>query len=153
MTRVRLRDDFRGYPRVRVRLDDDSYPSAVPTRLDDDCADCGGGELPADSIYPLLTIRERFSSGFDEDGNPMWMWADVVKDKSMISFETRTEKDDRAGITEVVADMVFLYPFSEPLIRESATVRTSDGYGWRITKIVRFPDRLQVTGNRIDDGE
>lgn len=153
MPRVRLRDDFDRRRGAGVRLDDDTLGRmSVPAGLDDDCADCGDGGAPV-SLYPLLTIRERFAAGFDEAGNPKWNWADVVKDQGMIAYEERNEVDDRAGLTVVVATMVFLYPFSSPAIRESATVRTSDGYRWRITGLKRFPDRLQLETERIDDGE
>lgn len=157
MARAMLRDDFGSYYTgscIGTRLDDDSG-SSVQIGIGDGTGSGpdGGAFVPPANLYPLLTIRERFAAGYDDDGNPTWTWADVVDGVGMIAYETREEKDDRAGITLVKADMVFLHPFSAPAIRETATVRTSDGHRWSIDGLKRFPDRLQLEVTRIDDGE
>ena len=156
MARAMLREDYGNYYGTGackgVRLDDDSG-SSVQVGIGDGTGGLPGEIPPPANIYPLLTIRERFAAGYDDDGNPAWTWADVVENVPMIAYETREEKDDRAGITLVKAELLFLHPYTAPMIRETATVRTSDGYRWQITGLKRFPDRLQVNATRIDDGE
>ena len=160
MVRAMLRDDYAapgGYPDVsrRVRLYDDSR-SAVPTvigGLADATPGDGSTITPTHpEVFPTITVRGRFSTGYDDDGNPMWSWADVVKDQPALVWEERQEGDERANTSTVTATFTFLYPYSAPEIRESATVLTSDGRRWSVDKLVRAPDRYTATVTRIDDG-
>lgn len=155
MPRAMLRDDYAGYyaPGTGgVRLDDD-VRSAGKTVLAPDVDETVPGSLPAPGpkINPLVTVRERFATGYDEDGNPMWSWADVISDQSAISFEEREEVSDVSNLTVQTATLLILYPYSAPAIRESATVLTDDGRRWDITGITRLPDRLQLKVERLDD--
>lgn len=160
MVRAMLRDDYAspgGYPDVsrRVRLSDDSH-SAVPAVLGgyEDAIPGDGSTIThgPDVVFPKITVRGRFSTGYDDDGNPVFAWADVVRDQPALMWEERQEGDERANTSTVTATFTFLYPYSEPEIRESATVLTDDGRRWDVTKLVRAPDRYTATVTRIDDG-
>lgn len=166
MTRARLRDDYSylNPGRYGASLSDTSA-SSVPAVLDDLCTGgtagnpngigpgSGGGLEPGGpgSVLPTVTIRERFNTGYDPDGNPMWAWANVVEDAAAIYWVERTEADDRAGLATEKAEVTLLYSISRPQIRETATVLTGDGRRWGISKIDRFPDRIVVSISRVDD--
>lgn len=164
MTRARLRDDYSylNPGRYGVSLSDTSG-SSVPATLDNWCsggtAENGNGIGPGGptdpggpgKVLPTVTIRERFNTGYDPDGNPMWAWANVVENAAAIYWVERTEVDDRAGLATEKADVTLLYPISRPQIRETATVLTDDGRRWGISKIDRFPDRIVVSISRVDD--
>ena len=149
MPRAKLRDDYGPSPvnRWGISLDDDSE-SSVPIELDP----AGGHEpqLPPGSMYPTVTVRERVTTGLDDDGNPMWAWTDSVKDVEAIYWVDRTESSDRGEIAVEKATITVLYPRDFAPIRESASVLTSDGKRWSIEKIDRFPDRCQLSVTRVD---
>lgn len=155
MVRAMLRDDYNSYyaPGSSGALLDDDGRSSVPTRISDTPgpgvpgADTGGG-----TVNPSVTVRQRLQAGYDEDGNPEWVWSDVVKDQEAIMFVTRTEVSDAAGFASVKATVAFLYGGMMPMIRETASVTTSDGLIWSIAAAERFPDRYQLDLERIDDG-
>lgn len=155
MPRAMLRDDYAGYyaPGTGgVRLDDDSRARGV-AGLAPDVDETVPGALPAPGtrINPLVTVRERFATGYDDNGNPIWNWADVITAQSAVSFEEREEVSDVSNLSVQTATLLILYPYSAPAIRESATVLTDDGRRWKITGITRLPDRLQLKVERIDD--
>ena len=149
MPRAMLRDDYGRGPVscLGVSLDDDSQ-SSVPISLDPSDGHTPG--VPAGSLYPTVTVRERVTTGLDDDGNPKWSWIDTVKDVEAIYWVDRTESSDRGEIAVEKADITFLYPKDFPPVRESASVLTSDGKRWSIEKVDRFPDRIQLTVQRID---
>lgn len=154
MPRAMLRDDYAGYYAPGsggVRLDDDvrSAGKAVLSPTVDETVP--GATVPGVSTNPLVTVRERFGTGYDDDGNVMWSWADVISEKAAISFEESEEVSDAGNTVLQKATLLVLYPYGEPAIRESASVLTNDGRRWSITSIERMPDRLQLKVERIDD--
>jgi len=154
MPRAMLRDDYANHWPLTpgVRLDDDSS-FAGKVSLSPYADDSVPGSLPdpGTRINPLVTVRERFAVGYDDDGNPAWNWADVISAQSSISFEEREEVSDVGNVSKTTATLLILYPYGAPAIRESATVLTDDGRRWSITGLTRFPDRLQLKVERIDD--
>lgn len=167
MPRIRIRDDypassFNRYGRSSIDLS----ASSVPAALDEDGVTTGngigmgGGVIVAPpgttdpgygNVFPTVTVRERFTIGHDDDGNPQWSWADTIKDAQAIFWADRTEASDRGGITLEKADVTLLYPISKPQILETATVRTSDGKRWDVDKVERFPDRIIISMSRVSD--
>lgn len=155
MPRAMLRDDYAGYYETAargVRLDDDVRAGGTATLTPTVDATVPGSNLPGPNPYPLVTVRERFATGYDADGNPMWTWADVISESSAILFEERTEASDSGNMAVETAEVMVLYPYGQPVIRESASVLTSDGRRWRIKSMKRMPDRYQLNIERIDDG-
>ncbi len=144
MARVSLRDDscWGGLSQgVGVGLDDDSCrPAPVPP----------GEEQP--NILPRITVRDRVSQGMDALGNPTWAWADRVVDAPTTMWVQREERDDRAGVTRVRARVGFLYPTDVPALRETARAKTDDGHQWTVSEIERWPGRVEMTMERVDDG-
>lgn len=154
MPRAMLRDDYAGYydTSVRgVRLDDDVRAGGTATLAPVVDESVPGSNKPGPNPYPLVTVRERFATGYDDDGNPMWTWADVISQSSALVFEERTESSDSANMAVETATVMVLYAYGEPPIRESATVLTSDGRRWRIKSLKRMTDRYQLDLERIDD--
>jgi hypothetical protein len=150
-----LRDDYNSYyaPGSSGSLLDDDGRSSVPTGISDTPGpgvpgeDTGGG-----TVNPLVTVRQRLQAGYDDDGNANWVWADVVRDQEAIMFTARDEVSNAAGIVTVKATVQFLYGGHMPTIRETASVKTSDGLVWSVAGSERFPDRYQLDLERIDDG-
>lgn len=152
MARAMLRDDYRNFwpdAGKGLRLDDDTR-TAVPTRLGYSPVVPG---VPEDngSVNPTVTIRERYSDGYDEEGNALWGWTPVVAEVHAVQWESRTETSDRTGDAVVVARFTLLYPADYPDVRETAVVE-SGGHLWRVTAVERFPDRIGLVAERIDDG-
>lgn len=155
MARAILRDDFIQYtpPNPGLALDED-FGSSVPAAL----TPTDGGPipgtprpLPGTDIYPLLTVRERFSTGRNDDGDLVYSWAEVIKDASMIYSETRREVNDKSGLTEVEATMSILYSPSAPAMTASVTLRTSDGKAWTVSNVERPAGRLIFTAHRTEN--
>jgi hypothetical protein len=149
-----LRDDYSSYraPGSSGALLDDDGRSSVQAGLAPANDTTVPGEVgTVNVVNPLVTVRQRFQTGYDVDGNPEYGWHDLVVDREAITFESRTENSDSAGLTVVKSTVVFLYPADQPPVRETATVLTSNGYRWQITGLERFPDRLQLELERIED--
>lgn len=154
MARAILRDDHRpgstgllGTGGVVLGLDDDQVPFWTPTALMDD-----PNPKPGVDVLPRLSVRDRETLGYDEGGNPTWTWVDRVTDVPAVKWTQRTEVDERAGMTLLRARVTLAYPSTLPPVRETASVRTSDGEVWSVTNIERYPDRLTMLMERIDDG-
>lgn len=149
MARAMLRDDYNRGPASSlngggVRLDDDGR-SSVPTGIRDTPGPGVPGETPppAHSVGPVVTVRERISQGFDDDGNPKWGWQDVVSNVETIAVEDRQEISDNAGSVLVSATVTFLYPDDYAPIRETAQVRL-EGKLWRVVKVIPAPGRTTL---------
>jgi hypothetical protein len=155
MARAGLRDDWNAPPtnyKDRVRLDSED-PDVVTAAYGDWPVPplSGGTEGPGGSVNPTVTVRERVHAGYDDDGNSMWDWVPVVTDAEAIVWEQRTETSERANTAKVVGDFTILYPAAYASVRESAVVEAL-GKQWRVTSVERFPDRIQLVTERIDDG-
>lgn len=150
MARAILRDDFPTYQPANpgLALDEDSR-SSVPAILEGSTDVIPGTPRPSGEVYPLVTVRERFSTGRNDDGDLLYSWADTVKDASMIFSETREEVNDKSGLTMIRATMSILYARSAPAVSESSTLHTSDGHSWSVLSVERLPDRLVFTAERI----
>jgi hypothetical protein len=151
MTRAMLRDDYASYRAggTGVLLDDDGR-SSVQTGIGDTQGPIVPGDPnPGAKVGPLVTVRERVSQGFDEDGNPMWGWTDVVADIESIATGDRTEVSDAAGTSTVRGSYTVLYPAEYRDVKESAQVR-AEGFLWNVTKVTRFPDRITLDVERTD---
>lgn len=151
MTRVMLRDDYgrAGSSGSGIRLDDDgrsSVQSGIGNTPDVGYPSDPG---PHSSVGPLVTVRERVTDGFDEDGNPRWAWTDVVTDIEAIAVGDRTEVSDAAGTSTVSGSFTLLYPAEYRDVKESAQV-LSGGKLWDVTKVERFPDRITLHVERTD---
>lgn len=143
---------------VRVSLRDDPLCCGATVGLDDDLRPVNAGlsddpnQPPPVDVLPRVSIRDREGNGYDDLGNPRWVWVDRVTDASAVMWEQREEVDDRAGTTLIKARTTVLYPPALPPLRETASVRTSDGNVWSVTALDRFPDRVTVQMERVDDG-
>ncbi|QOP66159.1 hypothetical protein SEA_DANIELLEIGNACE_18 [Arthrobacter phage DanielleIgnace] len=155
MARAMLRDDYGAYlNRPGIGLDDDSRTS-VPAGLrpfPDDTVP-NDPEVPSTTVNPLVTVRQRYQTGYDFDGNPEYGWHPLVTDAEAIQFVSRTESSDTSGLTVVKSTVTLLYTRDLPDVHETATVTTSDGFLWQVTNVERFPDRLQLALERLVDGE
>lgn len=155
MARAGLRDDWNAPPtnyKDRVRLDGED-PDVVTGALGDwpvPPVDGGTGG-PGGSVNPTVTVRERVHAGYDDDGNSLWDWVPVVEDVEAVTWFQRTETSDRANTAKVVGDFTVLYPKQFADVRESAVVESA-GKIWRVTSVERFPDRIRLLTERIDDG-
>lgn len=156
MARAMLHDDYKFYRAsgTGIALDDDSR-SSVPAGING----IGYGDHVPGSpvtnptvVNPLVTVRQRYLKGTDEDGNPEYGWHTLFEDREAIRFESRSEVSDSTGLALVKSSVTVLYPADQPLVRETATVLTNDGNRWQVTKVERFPDRLQLDMERIDNG-
>lgn len=155
MVRAMLRDDYASYQTgsgTGTLLDDDGR-SSVPAGIDDTpgpgIPGIPGEHVPGGTVGPLVSVRERVSHGFDEDGNPMWGWTDVVTDVEAIAKGDRTEVSDIAGTSTVRGSYTLLYPAEYRDVKESAEVR-AEGFLWRVFKVTRFPDRIMLDVERTD---
>lgn len=155
MARAMLRDDYSGaYPEGGrgMRLDDDSLTSVKAGLGYDPVVPGVPVPSPGGSVNPTVTVRERISEGYDDDGNALWSWVAVVADAEAISWEQREEKSDTAAMAVVVGKFTILYPADYPDVRETAVVE-SGGHSWSVTGVERLPDRILLSVRRIDDGQ
>lgn len=100
-------------------------------------------------VNPTLTVRRRWRTGYDEDGNPEFDWADVVTGVAIL-WEERTELDDVAGVTHIVARTVILYDGDEEVV-ETSIVESSHGGLFRVLSVAQTPDRIEMKLERLED--
>lgn len=153
MARAMLRDDYGArLNRPGIALDDDSRTS-VPAGLRP-FPDTTGPNDPVESpnrVNPLVTVRQRYQTGYDFDGNPEFGWNPLVTGVEAIQFDSRHESSDSTGLTVVKSTVTLLYSRDLPNVHETATVTTDDGLLWQVTAVERFPDRLQLEIERLED--
>jgi hypothetical protein len=101
------------------------------------------------NITPVLTVMTRLPDGFNDDGDPEYAWFDVVTGEATV-WEERTEREDEAAITRIVARVVILY-FGPPVGEEVSVIAEWGRY--RARKVDQFPDRLEMTVVRLEDGD
>lgn len=126
---------------------------SVPVALDDDCGvtvECGVvSSTVVDSTLPMLALRVRSHDGYDSDGNPVFTWNDLVTARSVV-WEQRTEVDDVSGLTLVVARTIVPLAGSDD-VRETLVVWDEAGARWRCSAVDRYPERLELLLERVDE--
>jgi hypothetical protein len=136
---------------VRARLHDDPIGAgvvpALPTvqRLDEDAP-----PTIVAHVNPTLTVRKRTKTGYNDSGNAVFEWADVVTGEAMV-YESRMEFDDTAGVSVVMAKAVLIYD-GDDIVTESARVESDDGSSYRVTRVDQVPGVLTLEMTRIDSG-
>jgi hypothetical protein len=119
--------------------------------LDDDARCCGPSTgYAAPGVYGAveLTVLKRLRSGWSAEGNPLFGWQLLVAGAAVL-VEERSEFDADSGLTSVTATATVPY-VGEDVVRETIVVRASDGREWRVTEVQQYPDRLELTMDRID---
>lgn len=114
----------------------------VPVAVDEDPA-----PTVVTEVNPRLTVRRRIRNGFDDDGVPLFGWADVVTAEALL-FEERDEYDADAGLTQVKARAVLLYEGDVEVV-ESAVVVRDDGVRYRVLAVRQTPGRLEFDLARV----
>ena len=164
MARTWLRDDvetvaWAGRPTqfdpVTVALDDDGCTpcgqtgAVVPGGIPVDPAP--DPEVPQSELFPVLTVRLRTRTGYDDDGVPEFDWTTRVETRA-IFWQQREEFDAEAGFTLVKATATILYE-GEQKVPETAGVwtdDTDDGTQWRVVASRMAPGRLEFDLERIE---
>lgn len=117
----------------------------VMTQMLDD-----GPQPEGAQVNPVLTVRTRARTGFDDDGVPQFEWTVLVTGQA-IKWETRLEFDSNAGATKTTGKATMLYS-GDVVVGETAMV-TDDGDGrWRVTAVGQIPGYLTLTLARLVDG-
>lgn len=147
--RVALRDDrldpSRDAPdRVQVALDDDG---CAPCRLSSGLGPAEQTETDPGSVLPVLTVRLRERTGYDDDGNPKFSWTTVAEGPAIV-FTRREEFDADAGFTQVFATGLVMYD-GDLEIPETASVVDDDGTLWRVLAVRQQPGSLGFDLERI----
>lgn len=134
MAKAWLRDDH-----LAPHLDP---PVRVGTRLTEDA--------PTETfeVLPTLTVRQRERIGFDDDGDPVFVWSVLVEDTAVL-WEEREEIDDISGATRIKAKATVLYDGGKEMT-ESAVVSSSSGGRFRVTSVAQVPDHLKMELERVD---
>jgi hypothetical protein len=144
---------------MRSLLREDTYrgaaasPLGAPVGLDDDpgvsrCCPPGPGEWTG----PVLSLSMRERTGFTDDGDPTYTWAQVHTGNAIVR-STRAETDDTTGRATVTAQVTMLDPGTEelPALDETATAADQDGQRWQVTRLDRAGGRLELTLTRSTD--
>lgn len=127
----------------------------VKVALDDSCGPVRGTpgvptSVPDVEVWPMLEIRLRTRTGFDDDGNPVFTWSAIATERSML-WEERTEVDPDAGVTEVKAKAVLSNDAALEVVPETAVVAApGSDETWRVTSSAVYPDRVEVQMVRIE---
>jgi hypothetical protein len=95
-----------------------------------------------------LTVRRRTRTGWTDEGDPSFTWADVVTGPAL-GMESRREVDPISGQIRISASATLLYSGPE---LENATTELVDGEGqhWSVTNVVQLPDRLKLRFYRVE---
>lgn len=116
--------------------------------LDDSCG-CATTTTPApDPLLQQFTVRGRDRAGFDEDGNAVYAWSDLVTGAAL-EWSSRTEIDETAGVTKVVGTLLIANPGNIP-VPETSMVRDSDGRLWDVTGARAHPGSTALQLERLD---
>lgn len=146
---------------VRVRLATDCVPAAASSVVvalqDPYCFDCTTIDAlvaeteppPSPILYPILTVKKRTRVDIDDDGTPIFDWETILEAGAMM-FEERTQLDDVAGITQIVAHATMLYE-GEEFPTETAVVMSSLGAVYEILRIELGFGVLVMDLLRIED--
>jgi hypothetical protein len=156
--RVVLGDD------VRRRCDADLIPTRVV--LDDDLGivpltqpDAAGwveyGPEPTPEVLPELTIARRVRRGYDEEGNPTFVWEHVLTGRAIVWTQSK-EWDSASGLYTVTGTATVLYD-GDLGLTASVSVSTDDGARWQVSEVDPGPDGLvlhmtRVAGDAIPEG-
>lgn len=133
MVKVKLHDDVRTRvtPWGDVLAVEDLPYQGVPVALAEDNVGLGV------ETNATLTVHERHSTGYDEDGNQEFAWTTVLSGVACLRV-TRAETNDVTGLSKVTATATMLNP-ADVLIAESAAVIDADGTTWNVTSVNREP--------------
>ena len=144
--------------RPRIRLNGSRARRPGPTvrlgrkatiMVDGSCCGCDTPVGP-DPTLTEFTVRARDRDGYDDDGNPRYVWVDVLTGPAL-EWSTRTEIDQTAGITRVTGVLVMANP-AGVTIHETG-IAVSGGMVWSITKTVPGPAGIKLHLLRLDHDE
>lgn len=150
MARVYLHDDLvlvgEAPTAVRVVLGD---PGCGPSSSSEWCGDPLAPEV---QVHPTLTVERRIRTSYDDDGVPQFEWETVTTGVA-IEFTERTEIDDVAGVTRIVAKAIMLYD-GEVAVTETAVVTSSHGeVVYEVTKVLSQAGILEMVLSRYEDSD
>jgi len=138
MARAWLRDDV-GYvdDGVSVALDGDGH--GVPAFLDPDEA-----SVDAVATSTVVQVRQRDFAGYDDDGNPEFLWVTVV-DGDAVVWEVADEVDQ---FTSALTGMCVVLYDGDVVVTEGAVV-VKDGVHWDVLQVKRPEGRLEFKIRRV----
>lgn len=136
------------YDPVTVALDDDGCQPCLDRSTGNPPPVPGDGSDGQPTINPVLTLRIRIKQGYEDDGTPRLAWVDLVRGQA-ITFTQRTEWNQEAGTTKVVARATMLYE-GERKVTETASATDDAGQMWRVTAVSQIPGSLTLALERID---
>lgn len=151
--RVALSDDRSEpvRPGMKIALDDDGCAPCRTSPCADGSSDTGVvPEVPVDpgGVYPVLTVRQRSRTGYNDDGIPEFAWADLVTGTA-VAWAQRSEFDSEAGFTLVKAKATIGYDGPD-LVKETCEVVDGADTHWRVTAVRQSPGLLGMDLVRID---
>jgi hypothetical protein len=132
----------------------DDRPGPGPHLVLDDDARCCSTDCPTEQTSGVgyggaeLSLWKRLVSGWSAEGNPEFGWEPLTTAPSVL-VEERREFDADSGMTSVKATATVPYR-GEDMVRETIVARADDGREWRVTAVQQYPDRLELTMDRID---
>jgi len=105
-------------------------------------------EVPvADQLLVRFTIRSRTRTGYDDDGNPVYAWDDLL-DQIALKWETRTEIRD--GVTYRAGTLLIGNPDDVTVTEDAIAVDESSREAWRILSVADLPGTTRLTMERVD---
>lgn len=96
----------------------------------------------------VLTVRRRLRTGWDDAGNGVYSWSDVVTGP-VLGSESRTEADPVSGVARWTAQVTIGY--SGPALENpTAEVIDQAGRRWQVTRLEQLPGRLRLRLSRVE---
>lgn len=136
----------------KVQLDDDcgatTYCDGVAVASDGTSPVISGNSIVG--YLPTLALVQRVRSAIDEDGIPVFDWAELQSGKA-IMYEKRDEWDAEVGATVVRARMMLSNTEDVTMVPETAVVLedTDPVVAWNVQSSTVFPDRIELEAQRI----
>jgi hypothetical protein len=150
MTRLSLNGESVGFgPSGRIVLDDERLPIFGGTQIV--AGDTTLTPDPRDAMR-LVTIKERTSTGWDDDGNQTFEWFARCSDVPAVFWTQREEVSRDGGQTIIKAKTTVVYDGSEGEITERGVLITDDDVRWQLETVKAFSDRVDLTLMRVSDG-
>ena len=133
---VVLRDGFRSPVGGRAVLRDDRDPPPA------------GVVEGNDRLLVTFSIRARTPVGEDDDGNPKFGWAEILR-QIALRWEKRTETDAESGATYVRGELLIANPDDLTITESAMAVDVETEEAWRILSVHDHPESTRMTVERI----